>query len=417
MRAIRSGICLIVAFAVLAHGGIDKRPTSILAVSAAALFLWWGMLVTVQPGAALRWNALNWPLLGFISIGAAQLLFRRTVYPFLTELELLNLAACFLIFFLTAQAFHRKRELVFLVWFLLSLAFAVSLFGIAQHFTSNGKIYWTRTVPDGADFFGPFVNRNHFAGFVELIAPLGLALVVFRGVRRDLVPLTGLFLVVPIGALILSGSRAGIISFGFELGLLSFLVWMRHTGKQRLGALAMAALATAALIAWLGAGRTLERFSQTGRGEVSLARRWSMLEGAGRIFLAHPIAGTGLGTLVAVYPKYETMYDGRVVDHAHNDYAEALADTGVLGALCGIVFLWLLFRESLGRFNSEQSHFSRALHAGAIVACGGLLLHSFVDFNLHIPANAILFLIQAQLATSPCLLSEAAPRPQRGRSR
>jgi O-antigen ligase len=112
---------------------------------------------------------------------------------------------------------------------------------------------------------------------------------------------------------------------------------------------------------------------------------------------------------VAVYPRHETLYDGLVVDHVHNDYAEALAETGLLGAICGLGFLWLLFRGARMGFEASQGHFSRALHAGAIVALSGLLLHSFVDFNLHIPANALLFLLQAYLATSAPLASKTFP--------
>ena len=92
----------------------------------------------------------------------------------------------------------------------------MSLLGIVQHFTSDAKIYGFRTLSPGGDSFGPFVNRNHFAGFVELTLPAGLALLIFRGLRRDMIPLTGLLTIVPVGAMILSGSRGGIVSFGFR---------------------------------------------------------------------------------------------------------------------------------------------------------------------------------------------------------
>ncbi|MGH9726431.1 MAG: O-antigen ligase family protein, partial [Candidatus Acidiferrales bacterium] len=122
----------------------------------------------------------------------------------------------------------------------------------------------------------------------------------------------------------------------------------------------------------------------------------------------HPVLGTGMGTLVSVFPGYETAYDGRLVEHAHNDYIETLADMGILGGICGLAFLWFLYRGARQSWEAEQGHFSRALHAAAIMAVCGLLLHSLVDFNLQIPANAILFLVQAGLATSAPLPSESA---------
>ena len=95
--------------------------------------------------------------------------------------------------------------------------------------------------------------------------------------------------------------------------------------------------------------------------------------------------------------------------------SKALAETGLLGGLCGVAFLWALWREGRKNFRAEQGHFSRGLHAGAIMAVCGLLLHSFVDFNLQIPSNALLFLLQAYLVTSPPLPSDAGGSRDRRR--
>ncbi len=122
-------------------------------------------------------------------------------------------------------------------------------------------------------------------------------------------------------------------------------------------------------------------------------RRVSMFRGAAHIFEDHPIKGVGLGALVAAYPRYETIYDGKLVDHVHNDYIEMLAETGLLGGICGLSFLWILFRQAKACYAAEQGHFSRALHAGAVAGLCGMLLHSFVDFNLHIPSNSFAVLI------------------------
>jgi len=326
----------------------------------------------------------------------------------------LRAASALVIFFLAAQAFRERADLSRLAWFFMILSFCVSLFAIAQHFTSNGKIYWLQSVAFGGEFFGPYPNRNHFAGFVELTMPVGLALIAFRGVRRDLVPLASLLVIVPISAIALAGSRAGAISAVFQVALLLLLAGGRRASHRgQVVALAAITLAALALISWVGTGTTLERFSTLRVADVSMGRRASMARGGLDIFFDHPLKGSGLGTLVDVYPRYETAYDARLVNHVHNDYIEALAETGILGGLCGAAFLWLLFRDARRNFTAEQGHLSRALHAGAIVAVSGLLLHSFVDFNLHIPANAALFLVQAYVATSPPLASASqtiAPR-------
>ena len=134
-----------------------------------------------------------------------------SVYPYLTKIELLRWSAYTLLFFLTVESFREKEHVKQFAWFLLSFGFVVSLFAIVQHFTFNGKLYWLVPLRPGAAPFGPFVDCDHFAGFVELIVPLGLALLFFRSWRREQLTLLLLFTFVPIGALILSASRGGII--------------------------------------------------------------------------------------------------------------------------------------------------------------------------------------------------------------
>jgi len=409
MKALRIGLCMLLAFSVLAFGAVQVWSESLLEIGAALLFLFWAWLAYRTPDAKVEWNPLNWPLLGLIGIGLLQLLFHGTAYAFLTRTELLKLAAYFLFFFLVAQAFRTRADLSLLAWFLILFCFAVSLLAIIQHFTSGGEIYWIHSLKIEGDPFGPYVNRNHFAGFVELTAPVGLALMAFRGVRRDLFALTTLLTIVPVSAIVLAGSRGGIVSFALEIGILALLVRNRrelHGG--RVAVVALVAAITLLLISWVGASRAIQRFSTLSHYDTSLSRRVSMFRGAAHIFFDHPIKGCGLGTLVAVYPRYETAYDGRIVEHVHNDYIETLAETGLLGGLFGLIFLRTLYREARKNFTAEQAHFSQGLHAGAIVAISGLLLHSFVDFNLQIPANAMLFLLQAFLATSPPLPSQAS---------
>jgi O-antigen ligase len=418
MNVIRGGLLFLFAFSVLAFGAVEVWSGSIVEIGASLLFIGWAVLLFLDRRVKIYWNPLNWPLLGLFGIGLAQLLLRATAYPFLTRVELLKLAAYLLIFFLATQVFRERRDLTNLAWFLILLCFSVSLLGIVQHFTSDAKIYGLRTLSSGGDPFGPFVNRNHFAGFVELTLPAGLALLIFRGLRRDMIPLTGLLTIVPVGAMILSGSRGGIVSFGFEIAVLALLARLRKAPEgPRLVALAIVGFAALALVAWLGVGQAIERFSTLHKGDVSLGRRGTMVRGAAHIFFDHPIKGVGLGSLVAVFPRYEVAYDGLVVDHVHNDYAELLAEMGALGGLCGVAFLWILIRDARQSFTAEQGHFSRAVHASAITALCGLLLHGMVDFNLHIPSNVLLFLLQAHLATTTPLPSQGAAVRTRKRVR
>ena len=413
MRAIRVGICVLVAFTVFAHGAVEAWSEAVLEIGAAVLFLLWGALGFQRGEVELRWRPLGWPLLGFGTFVLLQYVARLTVYPYLTQIELLKVAAFLLLFFLAGQVFRTTKEWAGFVWFLLVLGFAVSVFGIIQHFTFNGKLYWLRELRYGGIPFGPYVNRNHFAGLVELLVPPGLAILVLRGVRRDQLPLVALFTLMPVGALFLSASRGGIASFLVQLGLLAILVWARRGEKKPLVAGAVVVLLGVMLVAWLGVGRALERFSKFESLEVSEGRRLAMVQDTWRIFLDHPWVGTGLGTLVAVYPRYESYYDGKVVDHTHDDYIEVLADTGVVGGFFCLLFVVRLFRSGLANLRSSHSSLDLALHIGALVACAGLLVHGVLDFNLHIPSNALVFFLQAALASSAVEPGERSPEVAR----
>jgi O-antigen ligase len=400
MMGIRFGICFLVVFSVLAHGAVEPWSEAVLEVGAAALLLVWVAGVSTRREAHIVWTPLLWPLLGLWVVAALQLTLGISAYPFLTRIELLKYSALASLFFLCVQSFRTREQWRGFVWFLLVLGFAVSLFGILQHFTFNGKLYWVRELRYGGIPFGPYVNRNHFAGLVELLIPPGLAILILRAERRDLLPLVTLFTLLPVGALFLSASRGGMMSFFAEVVILGVLIVLRQREKKELAAAAMLLILGGALVSWLGIGRALERFASYKSLEVSETRRVEMFRGTWHIFLDHPLAGTGLGTLQEVFPFYDTVYDGLVVNHSHNDYAEALAETGILGGLCWLAFLILWFWYSWKNIARDRDKRYLAYHAGAFVACFGLLAHGTVDFNFHIPSNALIFLLQAALATT-----------------
>ncbi len=400
MKLIRISICALVVFGVASHGAVEDWARAVLEIGAALLFLGWAVRAYFTRENQLVISPLLLPLVCLSLIALGQWWFHLTASSYGTRMELQLLLADILLIFLAAQSFRTLEDWRGFVWFVMSFGFLVAIFGILQYLTFNGKLYWFRETHYGGIPFGPYVNRNHFAGFTELVIPISLVPLVLGKVRRERWFLVSLFAVVTIGALFLAASRGGLVSFAVEVGVLVLWLILRRTvGRHLLSGGAVLLLAFL-MVSWLGVQQLVERFSSLQSLEVTGGKRASMRADTWRIFLDHPWTGTGLGTLQLVFPAYETLYDGKVVNHTHNDYLEALAETGIAGGLCCLWFLGLLFFDSLRRLSQPNGAFATSLQLSAFVACLGFLTHSLADFNLHIPANLLLFFLLANLATS-----------------
>jgi O-antigen ligase len=417
MKVVRTGICVLLAFSVLAHGGVEQWARAVFEAGAGCLFLLWAIRFWFGRERSLLVSPLLVPLIALLLLVLAQLAFHLSAVPYLTRTELQLLLADILVLFLASQEFRELADWRAFVWFLMVFAFVISIFGILQHLTFNGKLYWFREMGYGGIPFGPYVNRNHFAAFGELTIPFSLVPLILGKVRRERLFIVAVFAVVQVGALLLSASRGGIMSFACQVALLLVVLLMRRERARALAIGAAVLLVALSLVSWLGVRQILQRFSTLQSLEASQQKRIAMALGTWHIFLDHPAWGTGLGTIQAVYPPYETLYDGKVVNHSHNDYLEALAETGVLGGLCCAFFLAILVLEARRSIVQSPSSFVASLQWAAIIACLGFLVHSFVDFNLHIPANALLFFLVANLATTEISLpSKYAPNLHPARS-
>src|SRR5579863_851427 len=415
MKLIRIGIFVVITFAVLSHGAVEPWSRAVLESAAGLLLVLWAVqFFYAGPEREIALPRLIFPLAAFTLLILAQLALRLTASQFSTRIELQLLISVAILVYLSAQAFRTAREWRQFAWFIMILGFAISGLGILQHLTFNGKLYWFREMRYGGIPFGPYVNRNHFAGFAELVLPMALVPLLLGRVRRQRLIIVGILAVIPLSALLLSASRGGIISLGAELAFLALVLALRRTGGKHVvvgGIVVMLALLT---VSWLGVTEILSRFSKLQTLEVTENKRSSMRNGAWRIFVDHPVLGTGLGTLQQVYPPYETLYDGKIVNHAHNDYLEALAETGLAGGVCCAWFVGALLFGALSLLQSGDSSFANTLRLCGFTACWGLLVHSLVDFNLHIPSNLLLFLLMSLLATAEIRQVQKLAKPGDG---
>jgi len=398
MKFFRVGICCLLAFAVLSFGAVEEWSQAVLEVGAAVLLVLWAIRQYRLRAEQLFIPPEFPPLCTFALVAVLQLVFHLTASRYDTRIELQLLTTYLILLFLMSQVYSRRSHWRGFVWFLMTLGFFVSIFGILQHLTFNGKLYWFRVMRFGGLPFGPYVNRNHFAGFAEMVIPVALVPLVLGKVRRERLFLVALFALVPIAALLLSASRGGIVSFVVQMVILFLLLLVQRVRSRHMIVGGVVVLGAVMAVSWIGVNQILERFAGMQSLEVSTGKRTAMRQDTWRLFLDHPILGTGLGTLEMVFPPYDSVYDGKIVNHSHNDYLEALAETGLVGGLCCAWFLGVLLLNALKGMAELGSSFGSALNLSGLVACCGILVHSLVDFNLHIPANALLFFISAHLA-------------------
>jgi O-antigen ligase len=289
--------------------------------------------------------------------------------------------------------------------------FALAVFAISQDLTSNGKIYWLRTLRNGGAIFGPYVNRDHYAGLMEMLCPVPIVLslsALVRGGRRVLIGFAG---VVMAGSIVLSQSRAGTASFLVEMALLLVLLLGRRKNGRILAAMGAVCLTVLAFAAWLGTAALWQRFTN-----VQDWMRLAIIKDGLRMFWQRPILGWGLGTFTTVYPQFRSFHTNLFVNAAHNDYVQALVETGIAGFAAILWFVVAMYRQGLRNLGSWDRSWSRTLGLAAVVGCTGVLAHSAFDFNLQIPANACIFCFLCAVATRTASLAESTSA-QRSRTR
>ncbi len=399
---------------VLAYGTVEPWSLALFELNALLLGVLMATQFVVDADASWRGLRLALPLFGLTLWGAIQTMSFLPGHSLdvqatrETVVKVLALAIYFVAALHTLRATNRRR-IVLLT--LTVFGFAVSLFAIIQRLTYNGKMYWIRPVSDYIAPYGPYGNYNHFAGFAELILPLPLAYVLFARVKFEQRLLWLFSAVIMAVAVVFSLSRGGLLAVGSET-LALLLVAFFNRDRWRSDAAGSAAgnrmllvggLAVVLLLAlWIGYEPLARRFTTVaqGAGEHSVVTRAEYWQASWRMFLDHPLTGVGLGAFPAVYPTYGRS-SARLerLEQTHNDYLQLLTDAGLVGVLLGLWFLVALSLalKRLWRRLARSHSQSRVLIVGGSVALLGIALHSFLDFNLQIAANALLCLVVVAL--------------------
>lgn len=417
----------------LPYGTVEVWSTAIWELLILITALLWGIHAVTTKRLTIELNPLVWPMVAVLIIAAVQLLplssgTRNTItYDSFATLDAAVKLFAFILFFLLFATFvntPERRKQATTVIVLLSVV--IALIGIGQTY---GKLLWPRGT------FGPFINRNHFAGFLEMAAGLIGARIVSRSLQRERLVLYVCYLIIVCSGLILSASRGGYLSLVAVILFLAMIslstredkteakteaaVSSRSMQLRLVAALILLVVMSFGTMFLTSSDELMQRFGQVqqdmGMGELADERfsRRELWQTTLKIVKDHPFLGIGFGAYQYVYPRYDQSSGLLRVEQAHNDYLQFIADTGVVGALVMLVFVILLFARGVAALQTRDL-VQRAISLGALAGCFGIAVHSFVEFNLQVTTNAQLFLALAALATTKATVEEA-PEPAKSK--
>jgi O-antigen ligase len=308
-----------------------------------------------------------------------------------------------------------------LAYAVVGVAVAEAVFGVAQHAINPRSLYGV--VTEGiASPFGSYRNHNHFAGLIEMAALLAAGGALGRTKRARMVDpatvaLVGLTLLLA-GAHVASRSRGGLIALAGGAAVLGPLWWYALGRRHRTNGKALVAAAALGLVivgfGWAAvSSETRQHLATLLQGATDEAGRYRVSTYAStlRLWRTNPWVGVGLGNFADTLGAFKTANGGYRIPHAESDPLEFLAESGWLGIS---LLAWLVVAGLRGfhqRIEEGHDPFRKGIAVGAVAAATALFVHSFFDFNLRVPANALVFCALAGLAVSARTPRECLPAP------
>lgn len=420
----------------VAFGAVDVWMIGVNSVLAALIVIFWLVDAFRIKEFKFNTNFLQVPVLGLIVIGLIQLLpignggnadgiisvspsSTLSLNPYLTRLFVIQLVIAFIFFAASLTFINNRKRFQSISLTIIIFGSIMALYGILQYLANAESIYGLR--PSGQALpFASFFNRHHFAAFMEMTLGLTLGLLFGDATKKNKKIFFIIAAVVMGMAILLTGSRGGIISLLCVIGFVLFWNFFKNReikdfdGDEDVkrfflkrnfmlfgGGLALIAFLFLGVL-FLGGDQSLLRgFGLAGvEGDVTTGRShfWSV---ALQIFFAHPIIGAGFDAFGVAFTRYDTWSGAFRIEQAHNDYLQILADSGVLGFACIAAFIFLLFRQGIQTIKTHTDKFVMNGSIGAFAGCFGILIHSFFDFPLRTPSNALFFLMMVTLTVVP----------------
>ncbi|RJP28090.1 MAG: O-antigen ligase family protein [Candidatus Omnitrophota bacterium] len=415
---------LLVIFSCLTYGGVTPLYSMIINVAALSLSCCWlitaiskketyfvktGLAIPVSlfsliillqltpiPAGVLKifsYNMYRIYIMAFPEAGEGLLL-PLSVNPDSTIQELLNYVVLIVLFFMTINIVDTKKEFNFLFNGIIFFGLAISIFGIIQKYSYSYKVYWFDSPQTATSPFGPFVYRNNFAGYINMIIPLAIGYF-FLDMPLSKRLIYGFCIGIMALALFLTFSRAGIAVFLICILLLLALARFKIKTDVKIFNLVSAILLALISVLFLFFVdykalfmRITTIFSDQAFIIFGHGYSWKDIV---KIWADFPVFGTGLGTFGSISSMYKTTFSQKLFTYAHNDFLQLLSEVGIVGCALIIIFFLKYFLTVIKLWLSRRDPFVIYIVMGGMVSVAGVLVYSLLDFNLHIPANSVLF--------------------------
>jgi len=400
-------------FGPLAFGAVEPWSIFVVETGSVVLTLLWIARQWLDDEVDILWNPLFLPMAAFGILIVLQVALGISAYRHDTIAGGMLYCAYAMLCFLATQTLIRSSQARRIAMILAIYGFSMAALALVQGISPNGKLFWLRTPRLGGWIYGSYVNHNHYAGLMELLVPIPLIICLSHLAHEKTRIAAGVAAAVMVGTIFLSGSRGGMIAIFVEMIVLAVVLFRQKRSVRIAIGVGAFAVVLISLLVWLGGKELTVRVSSISketRTEISGGMRLSIDRDTLHVFRQKPIMGWGLRTFPVVYPQFRSFYTNFFVNEAHNDYLQLLAETGVLGFGIMVWFLLTLYRRARRKIGDWTSSVTAAVTLACMLSCTGILVHSLVDFNLQIPANAALFYVFCTIAAAPPLLQRSRIR-------
>ena len=330
-----------------------------------------------------------------------------SIFPFVTKIEFWKWLTLWGFFFIMLRwpslnwPEQTSQQLIVLI---ILVGVGEASYGFFEFFSGHHYILSLKGTYLMSSVMGTFINRNYFAGYLLLVIPLSIGFLLarqasqsqeYRGWRQRLASLDGktvllgFAIILMILGLLFSASRMGIISLLLSFSFLALV--FRQKEKGHLFSRTTVLILGLALLwgAGIGLDAIISRFFSS---PDDFKLRLLFWKDTIRLWKDFIFFGSGLGTFAQIFPMYQTFFMNAFITHAENDLLQLMAEIGLIGFTLISALFFILFRKvTKGIRSLKEGDPRRYIAMGGTVGILALILHSFVERNLQVPANAFLF--------------------------